>query len=164
MIEDLKDGAKTERGGTRVSFQNAQPVSFEQNSAHWSTPSDKILRNQNEFGKMVNKSTRALMLVPTRQDEIKTNNLKPIMENAENSNNNSFVNSVDKYFEDTTKDYSEVVFPRRGWIILISFLDIKDIAFKIANLNHSVRKLTESLNCTLFETFLKSYGLSRKIM
>ena len=65
--------------------------------------------------------------------------------------------------DEENKTKQTIVFPRRAWIILISFLTSQEIVFKIVNLDKRVRNLTQSLNCTLFETFLKSYGLPKKI-
>merc|ERR1711893_573237 len=56
------------------------------------------------------------------------------------------------------------VFPRRAWIILIEFLSLSDLTRNMMNLNRKTRKLVETLNCTVFETFVKSYGLSKKIL
>ena len=76
---------------------------------------------------MVNQSTRALMMdYPSRNMSKDSTNLKPIMESKRESMKTTSIiaSSQDRQSEVYTKSTEQNVFPRRAWIILISFMDI----------------------------------------
>lgn len=58
----------------------------------------------------------------------------------------------------------QVKFPRQAWILLLKLMSVEELITKMINLNHATRALVLQLNVVLFENFLQSYKLSKKLM